>query len=380
MIRNIEFINVRNEFQDKLKQDLENIQSSKNILAFADKSTKLYELFKESYEKLLHDNITQRYKKAPVNTKRKIDRESKRFAKTLSLDDKMECYSDNPAYITLKDHKENFRNNTKCRLIDPSKSEVGLGNKSYLSNIIASISKKTKVNQWGNTSTVIDWFKNLAEKQKRKFIKFDIAEFYPSIPEDLLNKSIDYAKSFTTIGKNAVNAIKLAHKSLLFSKDGTWFKKGDNELFDVTMGSFDGAEVCELVGLYLLDKLSKLLGKDNVGFYRDDGPAVKSNSGPVLDKIRKNIITLFKNEGLGITIDTNLIENDFLDVTCNLATGKFFPYRKPNNIPLYINVKSNHPLSIIKDIPNMINKRLSDSSCSKEEFDKAKPLYRKISA
>ena len=198
-----------------------------------------------------------------MNTKRKIDRESKKFAKTLSLDDKMEYYSDNPAYITLKDHKETFRNNTKCRLINPSKSEVGLVSKSYLSNIIASISKKTKVNQWRNTSTVTDWFKNLAGKQKRKFIKFDIAEFYPAISEDLLNKSIDYAKSFTTIGENVINAIKLARKSQLFSEDGTWVKKGGNKLFDVTMGSFDGAEVCELVGLYLLDKLSKILGKDN---------------------------------------------------------------------------------------------------------------------
>ena len=110
-----------------------------------------------------------------------------------------------------------------------------------------------------------------------------------------------------------MNAIKLARKSLLFSKDGTWVKKGGNELFDVTMGSFDGAEVCELVGLYLLDKLSKLLGKDNVGLYRDDGlAAVKSTSGPVSDKMRKNIITLFKNDSLGITIDTNLIETDLM--------------------------------------------------------------------
>ena len=91
----------------------------------------------------------------------------------------------------------------------------------------------------------------------------------------------------------------------------------------------------------------------------------RTTSIPVLDKIRKNIITLFKNEGLGITIDTNLIETDFLDVTFNLATGKFFPYRKPNNIPLCINVKSNHPPSIIKDLPKMINKRLSDLSCNK---------------
>ena len=37
----------------------------------------------------------------------------------------MECYSDQHVYITLKDRKENFRNNTKCRLINPFKSEIG---------------------------------------------------------------------------------------------------------------------------------------------------------------------------------------------------------------------------------------------------------------
>ena len=99
------------------------------------------------------------------------------------------------------------------------------------------------------------------------------------------------------------------------------------------MGSFDGAEICELVILYLLDKLSKLLEKDNVGLYRDDGLAViKSTSDPILDKMRKNIIALFKEEGLTIKIDTSLIETNFLDVTFNLATGKFFPFRKANNV------------------------------------------------
>ena len=92
------------------------------------------------------------------------------------------------------------------------------------------------------------------------------------------------------------------------------------------MESFDGAKICKLVCLYLLDKLSKLLGNDNVRLYKDDGLAeIKSTSSPILDKVRKNIITLFKEEGLRITIDTNLIETDFLDVTFNLATGKFFP-------------------------------------------------------
>ena len=115
-----------------------------------------------------------------------------------------------------------------------------------------------------------------------------------------------------------------------------------------------------------------------MGLYRDDGfAAFKTTSGPILDKMRKNIIALFKEEGLAITIDTSLIETDFLDVTFNLATGKVFPFRKPNNVPLYINVKSNHSSRIIKDLSKIINKRLTELSCNKDEYDKAKLLYEK---
>ena len=89
----------------------------------------------------------------------------------------------------------------------------------------------------------------------------------------------------------------------------------------------------------------------------------------------KNIIDLFKNEGLSITTETNLFETDFIDVTFDLATGKSFLFRKSNNQPLYINVKSNHPPNILRDLPSMMNKRLSDLSCNEEEYEKAKPLY-----
>ena len=146
------------------------------------------------------------------------------------------------------------------------------------------------------------------------------------------------------------------------------------------MGSFDWTEICELVVLYLLNKLSTLLENDNVGLYRDDRLAViKSTSDPILDKIRKNFIALFKEEGLAIKIDTSLIETNILDVIFYLAMGKFFPFTKANNVPLYINVKSNHLLKIIKDLPKMINKRLSELPCNKDEFHKAK-LLRKIIA
>ena len=101
--------------------------------------------------------------------------------------------------------------------------------------LLVNIAEKSGVNQWRNISTVIKWFENLQNKQKRRFIKFDIADFYPSITEHLLERSIEYAKSFATIERKTIEAITLARKSLLFSKHEIWVKK-DNSSFDVTMG------------------------------------------------------------------------------------------------------------------------------------------------
>ena len=86
------------------------------------------------------------------------------FAKSLGLDERMECYSNQSTFITWKDHKVNFMNNTKCRLINSSKSEVGLVSKHYLSSIISTVAEKSSVNQWRNASTVIKWFENLKNK------------------------------------------------------------------------------------------------------------------------------------------------------------------------------------------------------------------------
>ena len=56
------------------------------------------------------------------------------------------------------------------------------------------------------------------------------------------------------------------------------------------MGSYDGGELCELVGLYLLDLLTKEFGKQNIGLYRDDGLSCFENiSGPDSEKIKKNL-------------------------------------------------------------------------------------------
>ena len=143
------------------------------------------------------------------------------------------------------------------------------------------------------------------------------------------------------------------------------------------MGSFDGAEVCEMVGLFLLHQLAKLVGKSDIGLYRDDGLAILDASGPDLERLKKKIIKLFQSHGSKIILSTNLVQTDFLDVTLDLMSTKYWPYRKPNEQPLYIHHQSNHPPAIKKQVPFMLSNRLSQLSCNHEEFEKAAPDYQK---
>ena len=231
------------------------------------------------------------------------------------------------------------------------------------------------MNQWHNTKSVIEWFKAIKNESKSSFIKFDIVEFYPSISKELLSKAIEYAQSVTTIEEKVIKTIYHGRKPLLFDKNNLWVKK-DNPEFDVTMGRYDSAELCELVGLYLLDLLTKEFGKQNIGLYRDDGSSCFENiSGPDSERIKKNLFKIFKCNGLSITLECNLIVTDFLDVTFDLKSATYYPYRKPNNELLYINKHSNHPPSIINQIPSMISNRISQNSCDKNHFDKVAPDY-----
>ena len=60
--------------------------------------------------------------------------------------------------------------------------------------------------------------------------------------------------------------------------------------FDATMGSFDGAEICELVRLYIQSKLEKILPKSNLGLYQDNGLRLLRNlNGQETDKVDQSI-------------------------------------------------------------------------------------------
>ena len=121
-----------------------------------------------------------------------------------------------------------------------------------------------------------------------------------------------FARDHTTITGQEEEVIWHARKSLLFGEGSTWLKR-DGRQFDVTMGSYDGAEICELVGLYMLDLLSNIFNKELIGLYRDDGLAALRLSGPEADRARKDIIKIFKQCGLRMTVDFLFKETDFLD-------------------------------------------------------------------
>ena len=108
-----------------------------------------------------------------------------------------------------------------------------------------------------------------------------------------------------------INKTKL---SLLFVRGSPWVKRTSE--WDVTMGSFDGAEVSELVGIYMLNQLTKT--DLDLGLYRDDGLGVTNLKGRPLEAKRQQIQQIFRECGLRVTITSNLEATDFLDIFLDL--------------------------------------------------------------
>ena len=100
--------------------------------------------------------------------------------------------------------------------------------------------------------------------------------------------------------------IKHCRKSLLYHEDEAWKKKESESCFNVTMGSNNGAKICELTGIYILSQLSNLVPWEDSGLCQDDGLILLRNTnGQLTDRIRKNVIKLFKEISFKIEIETN---------------------------------------------------------------------------
>ena len=169
MIKSLEFRKVNNGFQEELKSDIGQIKNDNKIFVSADKSRNTYMLQQKEYTKLLKENVTKTYKKSTRKKLFNISRNSKEITEKLPISDRIDKMQETEAYITIKDHKEDFPNKISCRLINPSKSSIGKISKVILDKINHIVQSKTSLNQWKNTSSLIEWFINIKNKESLSF-------------------------------------------------------------------------------------------------------------------------------------------------------------------------------------------------------------------
>ena len=166
------------------------------------------------------------------------------------------------------------------------------------------------------------------------FIQLDIVNYYPSVTGELFDKAIKFAAENIDheITQTDIDIIKNARKSILEFDGCRWTKK--NEDFDITMGAYDGAQITDLVGLYILNKLKTEIPEIDFGLYRDDGLGIhKRIPTTKLEAIKKKLFKMFKDIGLSIILETSLNRVDFLDVTFDLSIQNYEPFRNPTTPP-----------------------------------------------
>ena len=364
--------NIQSEFLDELDKKVKVIKQSKHVLVGADKSSNFYQMSKEHHQQLLMKAINKDYKKGLKGKELEVNRAAKALSDNLEISDRVFKLEMKQAVITVKDHKPDYMNHTQTRLINPTKSHLGRVGKVKLEELNNKLRSKAALIQWRNTDSTISWFKALESKQTLSFLQFDIDSYYPSITPELLIRALDWASDLVPISQADRELFHQTKDSLLFDRGTVWVKKGDNS-FDVSMGSWDGAETCDLVGLFLLSQLKHL--PVTLGLYRDDGLGVSTLNAKENEAIKKQISDVFKANGLGITIEVNKRVVSFLNVTLNLSNASFRDFSKENHVPLYVHKESNHPPAVTRCIVKGVGQRLSANSSSQEMFDATKGMY-----
>ena len=110
----------------------------------------MYGLDPKEYDKLLNNIVTKSYMKSNIKTVNEINKEANVLTEKLKINDRVQCFAQNEAFITIKDHKPSFPKNLACRLLNHCKSQICKGSKVYLENINNSIRNSTNLNQSGN--------------------------------------------------------------------------------------------------------------------------------------------------------------------------------------------------------------------------------------
>ena len=141
------------------------------------------------------------------------------------------------------------------------------------------------------------------------------------------------------------------------------------------MGGYS-SQITDLVGLYILDVLSRIVSPEQMGLYYNEGLIYIPNSnGPISSRIQKKIIRAFKFLGFKIEVSSNNKIINFLDVILNLSNNSYKLFIKTNLYPSYINVNLNHPKTIIKQVSKAVNLRIRNSSANEKIFQESSKIY-----
>ena len=117
-----------------------------------------------------------------------------------------------------------------------------------------------------NSFDTIDWFRKIKNKSKASFIQFDIIDFYPSISKKILIDSINYTREYIDITKEQYDIILACRKTVLENNGTTWIKSGPVN-FDVPMGGYNSSQIADLMGLYILHVLNRIISSKQLGLY-----------------------------------------------------------------------------------------------------------------
>ena len=179
MIKKIQFRKVNNSFQRQLNEDITQIKRDSKIFGSADKSPNIYKMDRETYEKLLHENITKTYKKTDKKKVRAINIDAKKIAKDLELEDRIEKMQKSECYITVKTNPPIF---------------IKWTGETYEKLLHENITK-------------IFGSANIRNKNNASFIVFDIERFYPPISLELFHEAINFVKTICDIPEKDISII-----------------------------------------------------------------------------------------------------------------------------------------------------------------------------
>ena len=113
----------------------------------ADKTSNLYSIKPEDYSRHLLNNFTTEYSKSTPTATNRINMEAASIARNLELDERIEAMANKPAYLKLKDHKDDFPARLKFRLINPCNSNIGIISKNILDRINNAVKASTGLQQ-----------------------------------------------------------------------------------------------------------------------------------------------------------------------------------------------------------------------------------------